>query len=222
MAFSRASMVDPKHDCSGVSRPELELSDDGRLLFTTGVGLPILLGAVAMPNTTWFSSVAGEHGDETMVIATRLAIADPIADLPPAEGLVARFVGNQGHVDERELSSTIAEYFGTDLETLEPDETRYPETWTVTSHDEHWSTLYPIDAPVLRRVIRGVLRQIAFVAGRDIDWDGVSDKLLGILRPNVSLRLDARRSRLRQHVVAVGVQIPRGGRTLRERVLTKL
>jgi hypothetical protein len=102
---------------------------------------------------------------------------------------------------------------------MDVDLAEYPNTWALGSHDEHWSGLNPMGETILRRVLVGLLGQVSFVLGRDVDWGNVADALLDVMQPGVSLRLDARARAVRRGVVHVGVREQGQKLRLRERVL---
>ncbi len=187
-------MIDPKHECSAVTRPELSLHE--KVLWTDGVGLPVLLNAIALPDTVWFSTVVGEYDDETRIIgADSPEIRSDMASPRSIEGEVARFIGDRRPVSEYKLTDDVAGRFGIrDLVHLEISDFRAERGWLIASHDEHWSALYPVDDTELRQIMEGVLGQIGFAIGREVPPGGVVDALTELLRSYSTIRLDARRA----------------------------
>ncbi len=186
-------MIDPKHDCSAITRPEISLGEQA--LFTDCVGLPILLSAIALPDVIWFSTVVGEHDDETRIIATgSRQIPSEVSSSLPRAGAVGKFIGDRHSITEYELTEEVASRFGIhDLVNLEITDFRAERAWLVASHDEHWSVVYPISEVQLHRILRGVLGQIGFAIGREIvPEDGVVEALADLLRSNTTIRLEAR------------------------------
>jgi hypothetical protein len=160
--------------------------------------LPILLAAVWKPGLNWFSRVRGDFADNLTVVASTddkdvLATCRP----PRIEGAVSRFIGDRFAVREYEATSEVNAFFGIDDESDQMASNNAAGPWLLTSHDEHWTTLYPASDRIVERILEGMLEQLAFLIGREITWGRASQELKARFDAHESLRLDARSLQLR-------------------------
>ncbi len=216
-------MIDPKHECSAVIRPEISLHEE--VLWTDGVGLPVLLDAIALPDAVWFSTVVGEYDDEMRIIATDSpGIRSDMASSRSIEGEVTRLIGDRRPVTEYELTQDVAARFGIrDLVRLEISDFKAERGWLIASHDEHWSAVYPVGYTQLRQIVEGVLGQISFAIGREVPSGGVADALTELLHSYSTVRLDARQAvQAEDNLIEVEAMLPAESWNWLQRAVGKL
>ena len=195
--------------------PELRLW--GAVLHTTAVGLPVLLGGIYRPDMMWFSVVTGENGDEIRIIAVREADATGTDLAPPVSNVVERFIGRSYPVREYELTDRVAKRYGLVEDGLTLRGSGDGTAWLVTSHDEHFSTIWPVREPELSRLVGAVLGQLSFVLQRDLDWGEIPQALRSMLRSYPVLRLEAHRGR--RPYVRLATEVPAERRNLLQRAV---
>src|SRR5207248_19208 len=135
-------------------------------------------------------------------------------------GALTRFIGEHHPVREYDLTEDVAERFGIGLGQPDVMEFHREAGWLVTSHDEHWRSLYPVSEPLLRRVLVGVLQQLSFLVKHDLAEADIVAKLMPVLRAWPALKFDARPGKGGgETLVKVGVEPPSDQRTLLERAM---
>src|SRR5262249_9470755 len=153
-SFVKITMIDPRHNCPLVWAPEIRR--DGLMLESAGVGLPVLFRAIWEPDLIWLSKVYGDSRDNLLVIASQEG-DDVLTSLncPAVAGVVTRFIGDTYQLREFEATNDVTAYFGVDDDSREIAGLPATGPWLLTSHDEHWSTLYLVDDASTSRVLEG-------------------------------------------------------------------
>jgi hypothetical protein len=204
--------INPQHSCSHVTKLEISLKDD--VLWTVAVGLPIILNAVVEPDTIWFSTIIGEYQDNIRIAATNR----PDFELgPPVHSVVTKFTANTQPVEEYELTADIARKLGIDIDKGEIISQSPKLICMLTSHDEHWSSIYPITDTRIKRLILGALEQFAFLRQQDINWEEVIDQIVRLLLIHQTIKLDMRPKHLYGNAIA-NIDVPIKPQTLKEKL----
>lgn len=161
-------------------------------------------------NIIWYSRIYGDFNDDLLVVGVDESVTNCLEQkrlnqvYSTAEGPVTAAIGHDAKMKEYLLTDEVAAEMGIAFtyELLEGYNSYYashydikdenPILYQIDIHDDCFFYVKPRDTEFLPALVHCILQQHSFYLGEEVDWSGILDPTIKLLKENKSIKIKCR------------------------------